>query len=171
MRIATGSHIKQVNNLQVEEAHNHNVNCTHMIYLLSRCYLWDVSFHVLIIPQIVNKRHADFNVWDGEGERKEIEKNSNERHDDDETETDQNVLECRYNNLTSCVFLFIVHIKQKEDVRLQTTSSYIWFFYVYKLRVTYPICFKCQCYQLQMIFASSYKYYKWNYAQLRKKGK
>lgn len=138
MRIAKGSHIKEVNNLQVEEAHN--AKCTQMIYLLCWCYLWVVSFHVLIIPQIVMLVLMSRNVERRNGKNK----NNIARHDDDGT--DQNVLECRYNNLTS-FSIFIYCPYKAEDAYTDNKFIYM-IFYVYKLRVTYSICFKCQSYQL-----------------------
>lgn len=55
----------------------------------------------------------------------------------------------RYNNLTSCnIFIYRPIYGSERDKQRRDAGAYIYVaVYVYKLCVTYSICFKCQSYQ------------------------
>ena len=70
-------------------------------------------------------------------------KNNKQRHSD---ETDQNVLECRYNNLTFCsIFIYCPYKAEGRCVPAKANMILL----EHKLRVTYAICFKCQLISLR----------------------
>lgn len=102
-----GKPSKRVNNLQVEEAQQWP-NCTRLIYLLSHCYLWDISFHVLIIHQ------ASCWFYFPKNSARAATTKKSKRHDGGKV--DRNVLEC--DNLTSCsVFIYCPYSDESFSLR------------------------------------------------------